>query len=319
MKRSHFSLLFGVLAIMLVLTGCGGDKDNAKASTNVQVNVESAAAADGLDLQALGALAQQANDAEDLEKQINQSSGINNLDLDANGEVDYLKVSSYGEGDFRGFSFAVEMEGGEEQHVAEIQIEKSGGQATMEVSGNEQIYGSGSHYSSRLDVADIVLLSWLYGGHYRPYYSPYHYGVYPGYYHPYRPVPYNAYSTRTRTVVSSSRTTMSKSTTSTIKNKSAKSPYKGKAASNVRASLKQPTKSQKSFQARNPKKKAGSGGFGKKANTGKSSSKATSSGSTVGKSNTGKSGSSGSTVKPKAKAKPKPKKAKKRSGGKRRK
>jgi hypothetical protein len=79
----------------------------------------------------------------------------------------------------------------------------------------------------------------------------------------------STYRTTTRTVTNRSSASFTKSNGSQIKSSSkAKSPYKGKSASKgVRASLKSPTKSQKSFAKTDRSKKAGTGGFGKKATT----------------------------------------------------
>ena len=60
---------------------------------NVSVVAESQAAAEGLDLHAVAELFSESNDLEAFEKSLNdQTLGVNNLDLDGNDQVDYIRV-----------------------------------------------------------------------------------------------------------------------------------------------------------------------------------------------------------------------------------
>jgi len=64
-----------------------------------------------------------AKDGEHLEKLINdKDTGVNNLDLDEDGKVDYIKVTEYGNDNSKGFSLTVEPSKGEEQEVATARI-----------------------------------------------------------------------------------------------------------------------------------------------------------------------------------------------------
>ena len=139
----------------------------------------------------------------------------------------------------------------------------------MQVHGNQSIYGHNHYYGSSHMLTNMILFSWLFRPH--PfYYSPYGYGRYPGYWGGgYGVVSHRSYRSHTRTITSKSN--YKKSNTNKLSNR-ASSPNKGKSASKgIRAPLKNPSKSQKSFQARNPSKHAKSGGFGK--GQGRSSSK----------------------------------------------
>ena len=90
----------GVIGLAIVLPFFSGSSDRRQMvreeNYHVQV-IQRNWAADGLDLQAVGQLVKDAKDAEDLEKLINTPK-INNLDLGADGEVDYIKVQEYGSG-----------------------------------------------------------------------------------------------------------------------------------------------------------------------------------------------------------------------------
>jgi len=97
----------------------------------------------GLDLRAVGEILKKAKTAEEFEKLLNVSdSGVNNLDLNADGKVDYIKVTEFGDEKVKGFSLTTEIDKGDVQEVATIKIQKSGDKgAEVEYHGNPSIYG----------------------------------------------------------------------------------------------------------------------------------------------------------------------------------
>jgi hypothetical protein len=207
---------------------------------------------------------------EEFERSLNDpNTRINNLDLDENDQVDYIKVTEYGSDNLRGFSLTVDLADGQTQEVATIEIEKTSDGANIQSHGNQQIYGSNHYYRSHSSLTDVLLVSWLFSGS-RPYYgSPWGYGHYPSYYNSYPTRGYDSYrADMSRTTSNSSYTRASSSTLS----KSIDSPNASKNATNIKAPLKSPTTAQKSFQARNPSKQIKSGGFGSKTTSAKTSS-----------------------------------------------
>ena len=67
-------------------------------------------AAEGLNLLALSELVKETKSPEELERKLNDPSvGVNNLDLDKDGKVDYLNVAEYGDNKIKGLSFYVEL------------------------------------------------------------------------------------------------------------------------------------------------------------------------------------------------------------------
>jgi hypothetical protein len=229
--------------------------------TNVNVNVISQAK-DGLDLEALTELVKKGRSAEDIEKKLNQSGGINNLDLDENGKVDFIKVTEYGnKKGVYGFSFTVDLDNGEEQEVAEIEIEQSGDNAEIVTRGNEQIYGSHHHYHSMHPISTFLLRSYLLSPH--PFYmSPFGFGRYPGYYNQFNTVNRNTYTNRTNTYKQNSDTKRLSANSPKSKSK-LNNPNRGKVAnSGIKKSLVKPTGTQKKFHARSASKTIRSGGFG---------------------------------------------------------
>jgi hypothetical protein len=247
------AIFFGLVVISFFWPS-GGSRSN-----NYNVNVQTVSyAADGLDLSAVGKLLEKAKDAADLERLLNDPKvGINNLDLNEDGKVDYIKVTEFGDDKTRGFSLTVEPEKGEVQEVATIEIEKEGDKAKVEVRGNEQIYGPQHIYHNTFGLTDMLFMYWLFRPH--PFYaSPWGYGHYPGYYRPYAPVSSAQYRSRTR-----GQGNLKRGSKSTLKNR-VRSPHAGKVATRgIKAPLKNPTASQRSFQKRNPSKQLRSGGFGR--------------------------------------------------------
>ncbi len=254
MKESNLIILVVFFAVLSVYSFL------PKKSDNYNVNISSSvAASDGLDLKAVGALIKEVKDAKDLEKKLNDPSlGINNLDLNEDSKVDYIKVTEYGEAKDKGFSLSVDLGPGDTQEVATIQIEKKGEGGDIEVRGNREIYGQGQYYHSPYSgLSTLLIASYLFRPH--PFYmSPYGWGRYPGYYRPYRPMSHTAYRVRN----ASSGSSFSKRSSSGM-SRNITSPNKGKSARNVRAPLKNPTTSQRAFQKRNPSKTVRSGGFGR--------------------------------------------------------
>ena len=279
--------LLVVLGLSLTLFSC---KDNSYPTQTYSQQPQMAPAeivvepasnfGDGLDLQALGELVKNSSSAADIENKLNQPNSINNLDLDQDGQVDYIKVSEYGSGNARGFSFSIDAPDGSKQDIANVDVNNAGQQVNLNIQGNQQIYGTPVSYQSSFSVSDVILMHYLFSYH-RPYYSPYHYGYYPSHYRPYRSIGNSVYRTRTTTTT---RTTYKRSNpynnTRTYSNSKSYSPkYSNKSnnsySSSVNkrsSSLSAPTKSQKSFNVTSREKsRPNSNGFKSSSSSKKSS------------------------------------------------
>lgn len=259
--KNYFVPVLVFFALIWALKGINSGPNRRLANNyNVNVTVDSDAK-DGLDLEALIELVKKGKDAKDIEARLNKPDGINNLDLNSDGKVDFIKVTEYGnKKDAYGFSFTVELSGKEEQEIAEIEIEKGGDNANITARGNEQIYGHNHYYHGYHPISSFLLWSYLLRPH--PFYfSPFGYGYYPGYYRSYNTVNRSVYRSKTRNITRNSNTQkMSQASKSRLSN-----PNKGKYAnSGIKKSLANPTNTQKQFKARNPAKRVKSGGFGKK-------------------------------------------------------
>ncbi len=213
-------------------------------------------AAAGLDLQALVAVIKESSSAEELEKSLNREDGINNLDLNADGVIDFIKVeefSSEEKGSY-GFSLTTEPVAGEVQEIATIQISQQGENADVVVEGNSQIYGGSAYYGGFYPIGNILLMSYLLRPH-GFYASPYGYGRYPSYYGSPRTSSGANYKSRTSSYNSGAT---GRATGTTVK-----SPNSGKTAtSGIKRSLRNPSSAQRSFRTRSASQALKSGGFG---------------------------------------------------------
>lgn len=232
--------------------------------------------AKGLDLDATTELAKKAKDAADFERLLNsQAEAVNNIDLNDDGKVDYIKVTEYGSGDRRGFSLTTEISPGKTQEIATIDFKREADKATVQTTGNPSLYGPGQYHHSSFGLTDALLLGWLFSN--RPSYtSPYGYGNYPpsygGGWNRQNPDSY-AGSMRSRTAGSTVRT----SSQPVISNP-ASSPNADKVAAKAKV-LSSPTQSQRSFtnptrqpstSSPPPSRPTSSGGFGRSSSSGSS-------------------------------------------------
>lgn len=306
--------LFILLVATLTIVSCkennnGYDQSqvvvNDYQPSTVSVTPEVANLGDNLNLQALGELVKNSTTAQDIEDKLNTTGSINNLDLNNDGSVDYIKVTEYGDANQKGFSFTVDVADGQTQEIATIEVAKGSNDAQMNIQGNQQLYGNNNYYQSRFTLTDILIMSYLFTPH-RPYYSPYHYGYYPSYYHSYRSTSYSSYRTR---MVNTTKTTRITRTTRPSTTTRSSSPNANKSVSSVTArakSLSTPTRSQKSFTTTSAsRQKPSTSGFRSTTSSsprkssgsswGSSSSSRKSSGSSWGSSSRSSSRSSGSS------------------------
>ena len=162
---------------------------------------------ENLELSAVLDLFKDAKDLEDFEKQLNDEKvGINNLDLNGDSTIDYIRVVEKSEGNYRVIILQAVLGENQFQDVATINVEKvSEEEVKVQCQGDEEIYGE-NYYVEPEPKVHVHVHLWpiwgvMYAPHYTYYHSPYYWRYYPTYWHPYRPVPYTTYSGRTVVVV----------------------------------------------------------------------------------------------------------------------
>jgi hypothetical protein len=85
----------------------------------------------------------QSSSPEDFEKRINtKDNNVNNLDLNGDGDVDYVKVIGKSENNAHAFVLQVPVSETENQDIAVIELEKTGDTtAVLQIIGDADIYG----------------------------------------------------------------------------------------------------------------------------------------------------------------------------------
>lgn len=173
---------------------------------------------DNFSLEAALELFKSAASPEAFEKSLNsENSNINNLDLNEDGEIDYIRVIDNMQGDVHALILQAVISETESQDIAVIEIEKQGAEtAILQIIGNEDVYGeqviaepfdedavkSGKDKgpSPRFAPVRVVVNVWFWPSvrfMYRPAYvvyaSPYRWRTYPAWWRPWRPYPYYRY------------------------------------------------------------------------------------------------------------------------------
>jgi hypothetical protein len=171
---------------------------------------------DHLDLRAVLAIFKDSKNVEDFEQKLNKAdTKVNNLDLNNDGKVDYLRVHDYGKENFHSLVIQDLVSPSESQDVAVIEIEKKGDQeAHIQIVGDETLYGKNyiiePQEKSRTEknyVDDVYApstppvifvnvwgwpcVNYMYGPSYTMWASPWYWGYYPVWWSPW--TPYNWY------------------------------------------------------------------------------------------------------------------------------
>jgi len=155
--------------------------------------------ADGLDLMAVSELFKETESLQEFEKTLNDPKfGVNNLDLDGNGEVDYIRIVEEVAQDTHIIILQAAIGKDEFQDVATIEVEKAGDDYNMQIRGNKIVYGVNYYIApSHIHVHTWPIITWIYRPVYLPYRSTFHFGFHPRWWHPYHPVHFKVYRTRT--------------------------------------------------------------------------------------------------------------------------
>ena len=166
-------------------------------------------AGDNLDLYAVLDLFQKSKTIEGFEKSLNdEKSKINNLDLNLDKKIDFIKVVTEKEGDSYRFILQVDVSKKETQNVAVILLDRDKNKKiSLQIVGDEDLYGKDyviepkgnssvtanpayvgpdpvtkdvpASTSTTVVVQQAPVVQYVYSPAYVPYYPPYYYGYYP--------------------------------------------------------------------------------------------------------------------------------------------
>lgn len=155
----------------------------------------------------------------DFEQRLNtEDNYVNNLDLNQDGEVDYVKVTEYRESDIRTVVLQVPVTETESQDVAVIEIEKNGDEsALLQIAGDADLYGEEqivepTDATNAATQQRVVVNVWqwpsvryIYAPGYAVYRPAWRWHYYPAYFHPWRVRPFRLYYYHARPYRSSYR------------------------------------------------------------------------------------------------------------------
>ncbi|MBP6002505.1 MAG: hypothetical protein KA746_03615 [Pyrinomonadaceae bacterium] len=176
-----------IIAISLFLIAC--NTDQPRETANVQPVVSSGAltsgmfdandywAKDNLDLQRVGDLLERSNSPQEFEGYLNSSDGINNLDLNGDGYVDYISVDEYQDRDdnSRGLSIFSRFGPDLVQEIAQVILYRDEPRypgARIALYGNDQIYGDNQYYETNWLDRSLGIAKLLFGSRDTYYRSP---------------------------------------------------------------------------------------------------------------------------------------------------
>ena len=177
---------------------------------------------DNLNLYAVLDVFQKSKTLEEFERAINSKDrNINNLDLNNDNLIDYIRVVSYRNDDSYSIVLRVAINASEDQDVAVIGVNKNRyGKIVVQIIGDEELYGedyivepnsentfgtlnpgyagnervfSDTYWNGVFYVNDWPIVIYLFSPSFVAYISPWHWGYYPYYWRPWSPIFYYNY------------------------------------------------------------------------------------------------------------------------------
>ena len=215
-------------------------------------------AKDNLNLERVGNVLERSRSPEEFERYLNEPGGINNLDLNGDGYVDYISVDEYPNYDDygRGLSFYTRFGPDQVQELGTVVFYRddfNAPGARILITGNEQIYGDNYYYETNWLDRSLAIASLLFGPREVVYSSPYYYDYYPSGYVPYEIVDPPLYRSRIEQLWPAPVVVYTTAPTFIEKIKF-KSPNNGLHLGQIKARLVKPTKAQADFIKANPVK-----------------------------------------------------------------
>ena len=149
-----------------------------------------------LDLKAVASIFGDSRTLEDFERRLNDyDAQISNLDLNSDGEIDYLRVIETSENNLHLIVIQAILDRDVFQDVATIVVERDRYRRTyVQVIGDPYMYGY-NYIIEPVYLRTPRIFSWFWTPRYKRWYSPYYWGYYPRHYHHRRPIEINLYLT----------------------------------------------------------------------------------------------------------------------------
>lgn len=183
MKRLTY--LFAILLISSVV---------AWADETITVTAKNSDISANLDLKVVAKLFGEAKDLEEFEKMLNDpQQALVNLDLNGDGDVDYIRVIETTNGNKHLIVLQAVLAKDIYQDVASIYVEKDeANNVSVQVIGDEYIYGK-NYVIEPVYIYRPVIYDWFWGPTWYCWHSPWYWGYWPGWWAPYACIGYGAY------------------------------------------------------------------------------------------------------------------------------
>lgn len=198
MKTLGFKAILGVVALLSGVVAGFGQASQPEVP------------GDNFSLEGALELFKKSSSPEEFEKMLNTpDTKVNNLDLNGDGYIDYVRVNDIHQGNIHTFVIQAIVAEDEFQDIAVIALEKkANGKAILQITGNEDIYGvttiieptrevrtyAGAYASNTVvNVWAWPVVQYVYGPHYRVWVSPWRWHYRPVWWSPWRPIAYYDY------------------------------------------------------------------------------------------------------------------------------
>ena len=167
----------------------------ARADEQVTITATNSDISQGLDLRVVAKIFAEAKNLEEFESKLNNpETQFCNLDLNGDGEVDYIRVVETGEGSNRLIILQAVLAQDIYQDIASIYVEKdeATSQVKVEIVGDEYIYGT-NYVIVPVFYHRPYIYDWFWDPYWYSWRSPYYWGYYPAYWRPWAPVYVDVY------------------------------------------------------------------------------------------------------------------------------
>ncbi len=169
---------------------------------------------DNLNLYGVLSLFKESNNVDEFEKKLNTPDNkVNNLDLNHDGQIDYIRVIDYGKNGLHSLVLQDPITAAESQDLAVVEVEQQGNNnAHVQIVGDEDLYGKNyiiepqdqqqkptdndTYNQSQPVIVNVWVwpsVQFMYGSSYSYWSSPWYWGYYPPWWNPWYPMGYHAY------------------------------------------------------------------------------------------------------------------------------
>jgi hypothetical protein len=195
-------LAFTILASALLVGSVYAQTNSVQDSTGLP--------GDHFSLEGALEMFKKAGSPEEFEKLVNtEDNKVNNLDLNGDGDIDYIKVIDKKEGDAHAFILQAAISETENQDIAVVELEKNGNNdAVLQIVGDEDIYGESkiveptevSNTAQPTATSNMVVNVWVwpavryvYAPSYTVWASAWGWRARPLWWHPWRPLRWHTF------------------------------------------------------------------------------------------------------------------------------